>query len=461
MKRRRADAGLVLELLGGDARRRGAEDRRCPPRRKTWPTAWVAVVLPAPARPTTQTTRLGLVATSRTIASCSAERTIPSARSIASSAFRSIDGRSRLAAALDERERRVLDLRRARWSSSGPACPGSGPRRRARRRRCATSRAARRRTRSAVAPPRWACAQAITASGSENAVCFSVRPCGPSIRPAIRSSSSRDGSSSETRPRSAGEFACAESVLGGPCAPVLAQRGRGRRAPSARASRAPRPGPRRSPPCPAAVELARRPARGGSRTRGSPRRARDAARPCPCAASPTRRRACGSARRAAGPGRGSRRRAGRSSGSARRRARATRRRSGVCAMLATITCVCRCGSCARLVRCWNAAATNPPPCSRMAPLRAAPGHARLVLEVGERRLPRRLVRLVDRAAGLLVAERVEQADALRRREDEVEPGDRRELLRLDPALVGQRVDPLDRDHPRLRVPREARSSVCG
>ena len=59
--------------------------------------------------------------------------------------------------------------------------------------------------------------------------------------------------------------------------------------------------------------------------------------------------------------------------------------------------------------------------------------------------------LVDGAAGLLVAERVEQADALRRREDEVEPGDRGELLRLDAALVGERVDALDRDHPRLRL----------
>ena len=62
---------------------------------------------------------------------------------------------------------------------------------------------------------------------------------------------------------------------------------------------------------------------------------------------------------------------------------------------------------------------------------AATGHARLVFEVAERRLPRRQVRLVDCAAGLLVAERVEEADALRRREDEVEPGDRREPLRLD------------------------------
>ena len=67
MKRDERDPGFVLELLGGDARRRGAEhgDAACA---NTWATAWVAVVLPAPARPTTQTTRLGLVATSRTIA---------------------------------------------------------------------------------------------------------------------------------------------------------------------------------------------------------------------------------------------------------------------------------------------------------------------------------------------------------------------------------------------------------
>jgi hypothetical protein len=79
---------------------------------------------------------------------------------------------------------------------------------------------------------------------------------------------------------------------------------------------------------------------------------------------------------------------------------------------------------------------------------AAPRHARLILEVAERGLPRRQMRFAHRTAGLLVAERVQQADALRRREDEVEPRDRRELLRLDPPLVGQRVDPLDRDHPR-------------
>ena len=63
--------------------------------------------------------------------------------------------------------------------------------------------------------------------------------------------------------------------------------------------------------------------------------------------------------------------------------------------------------------------------------RAAPDDAGLVLEVRERRLPRRRMRLVDSPAGLLVAERVQEADALRDGEDEVEAGDRAELLLLE------------------------------
>ena len=50
-------------------------------------------------------------------------------------------------------------------------------------------------------------------------------------------------------------------------------------------------------------------------------------------------------------------------------------------------------------------------------------HARLTLEVAERRLPRGEVRLVDRVRDLSAAERVQQADALRRREHEVVAGD--------------------------------------
>ncbi len=61
---------------GASRRRRRTARRRARGRRraaKTCATAWVAVVLPAPARPTTQTTRSGLVATARTIVSCSSE----------------------------------------------------------------------------------------------------------------------------------------------------------------------------------------------------------------------------------------------------------------------------------------------------------------------------------------------------------------------------------------------------
>src|SRR3954453_14518451 len=59
--------------------------------------------------------------------------------------------------------------------------------------------------------------------------------------------------------------------------------------------------------------------------------------------------------------------------------------------------------------------------------------------------------LGDGAARLLVTESVEQAHALRRREDEVEPGNGGELLGLDAALVSERVDALDRDHAGLSL----------
>ena len=87
-----------------------------------------------------------------------------------------------------------------------------------------------------------------------------------------------------------------------------------------------------------------------------------------------------------------------------------------------------------------------------ASLRPATDHARLVLEIGKRRLPSGQVRLIHRAPRLLVAKRVQQADALRHAEDEVEAGHRRQLLHLQLALAAIRVDPLDRDPPRLRMP---------
>ena len=124
-------------------------------------------------------------------------------------------------------------------------------------------------------------------------------------------------------------------------------------------------------------------------------------------------------------------------------------------MLATITCVCRCGSCARLGAVLVGGGDEALAVLAGDAVGAAADDARLVLEVGERRLPGGGVRLVDRAARLLVAERVQEADALRDGEDEVEAGDRRELLLLQPPLAGGRVDPLDRDRARLRVPRAA------
>ena len=64
------------------------------------------------------------------------------------------------------------------------------------------------------------------------------------------------------------------------------------------------------------------------------------------------------------------------------------------------------------------------------------------------------MRLVHGVAHLVVAERVQQADALRRREHEVVPRDRRERLHLEPALAGRRIDPLDRDLLPGRMPAE-------
>ena len=79
---------------------------------------------------------------------------------------------------------------------------------------------------------------------------------------------------------------------------------------------------------------------------------------------------------------------------------------------------------------------------------AAADDARLPLEVAERRLPRSLVRLADLAPHpLVVGQRVQQADALRAREDEVVAGDRREPLRLLPPLARLDVERADRDRP--------------
>ena len=80
----------------------------------------------------------------------------------------------------------------------------------------------------------------------------------------------------------------------------------------------------------------------------------------------------------------------------------------------------------------------------------AAGDARLVFEIGERRLPRRLMGLAHGEARVVVAEGV-QADALGCSEHEVEPGDGPKLTPLSSPLSSLPVDPLDGDRPRLGV----------
>ena len=82
---------------------------------------------------------------------------------------------------------------------------------------------------------------------------------------------------------------------------------------------------------------------------------------------------------------------------------------------------------------------------------AAAGDAGLVFEVGERCLPGRLVSLADCEAMVVVAEGVQQADALGSSEDEVEPGDGSKLPLVGAPLAGLSVDPLDGDRSCLGV----------
>ena len=79
---------------------------------------------------------------------------------------------------------------------------------------------------------------------------------------------------------------------------------------------------------------------------------------------------------------------------------------------------------------------------------AAADDARLALEVGERRLPGRLVRLAQLAAdALVVGQRMQQADALRAREDKVVARHGREPLLLLPPLAGLGVQRAHGDRP--------------
>ena len=84
---------------------------------------------------------------------------------------------------------------------------------------------------------------------------------------------------------------------------------------------------------------------------------------------------------------------------------------------------------------------------------ALPDNARLPLQIGERGLPGRLVRLRDLEPGRVVAEGVQQADALRHREHQVKPRHRPQLPLDHAPLTRRRVQPLhvDRSH-RYRWP---------
>ena len=116
-----------------------------------------------------------------------------------------------------------------------------------------------------------------------------------------------------------------------------------------------------------AARGARRSVRVGARTRRARRAERRRSRPCPCAARPIDAERCARARPGGGPGRGSRRRGGAARAAGAPSSARHPPSSVLCARFATTTCVWRCGSCARLVRCWKAAATKPPPCSEMPP----------------------------------------------------------------------------------------------
>src|SRR5262249_41047645 len=78
-------------------------------------------------------------------------------------------------------------------------------------------------------------------------------------------------------------------------------------------------------------------------------------------------------------------------------------------------------------------------------------HTRPLLQIRERRLPRSQMRLAHRVTDIVTAERVQEADALRRREHQVVAGHRRQRLHLDPTLTRSPVDPLHRDLPPGRM----------
>ncbi len=103
--------------------------------------------------------------------------------------------------------------------------------------------------------------------------------------------------------------------------------------------------------------------------------------------------------------------------------------------------MCRCGSWARLGPMPERGGDERPAVLADRAALAAAYDRRLPLQVDECRLPRALVRLAHFTANpLVLGKRMEQADALRAREDEVVAGDRGEPLLLLPPLAALHVE---------------------
>ena len=85
------------------------------------------------------------------------------------------------------------------------------------------------------------------------------------------------------------------------------------------------------------------------------------------------------------------------------------------------------------------------------PASSAAHDARLILQVRQRRLPRRLVRLDHSQSRALVPKGVQQTDALWRSEDEIEPGHGTKLTFDHPNVPGRGVHLVHPDRPALSV----------
>ena len=440
-------------------RARGRPRARRPARRRAWRSS-----CRRPARPTTQTTRSGSWRRSRTIASCSSESADPVGTLDLVEPLLADRWRVGVAAALDERERRPLDREQLARSSSAPA----GPARRLadaldarpvcdepRREPADPLGAAPWRVRLAPRPSRARDRRTPSASRSARAARAAAR--------AISSSSlARARCVADARRAARCSSRAAEAVLGGARAPVLAQ--------------------------PRQVDVLLALARLERRDLGGVEAARCRARPC-CSTTCARRvensritsrgTPASSAIPLYGVSHSTPERAGQLGAQlglvevaggepVGLQDRLAVERAPLAVAGASAPCWRRSRACAGAgpARGWCGAGRRRRRSPRRArgctPLRAAAGDAGLVLEVGERRLPGGEVRLVDRPAGLLVAERVQEADALRRARRQGRsrrPG--ASFFVSTPRSPRQRVDPLDRDRSRPRVACRSCSPVSG